>query len=77
MDRSGDAMDTVDAVEAARLLGYPRPGSLPKALLACADSTEPDANGSAGRLVWRLPRTGNPDDLVRKTEVACGPCASG
>jgi hypothetical protein len=58
MDRSGDAMDTVDAVEAARLLGYPRPGSLPKALLACADSTEPN-------------------DLVRKTEVACGPCTSG
>ena len=53
IDRSGDAMETVDSMEAARLLGYPRPGSLPKALLACADGTEPDGDGSAGRLVWR------------------------
>jgi len=53
IDRSGDAMETVNAIEAARLLGYRRAGSLPKALLACADSTEPDADGSDVYLAWR------------------------
>ena len=46
-------MELVDAVEAARLLGYPRPRSLPEALLACADTTRPDADGWAGRPAWQ------------------------
>jgi hypothetical protein len=53
IDRSGNAAELVDAVEAARLLGYPRPRSLPKGLLACADTTRPDADGSVGHLVWQ------------------------
>lgn len=53
IDRSGDAGEPVDAIEAAQLLGYSRPGSLPKALVACADSTEPNADGSAGHPAWR------------------------
>jgi hypothetical protein len=53
VDYSGDAMELVDAAEAARVLGHRRPRSLPKALLACADSIEPNGDGSAGRMAWR------------------------
>jgi hypothetical protein len=64
IDRSGDPHELVGSTEAARVLGYARPMSLPKALLALADDEERISGDRVRRkwkraTLWRFADTAN------------------